>query len=301
MTSPFTQTILVTGAGGQLGSELRNLSTSFSEYKFLFAGRQELPVEDSSMVSKFFKQNKIGFCINCAAYTAVDKAESERDIAFKTNGTAVGELASVCKNHRTKLIHISTDYVYDGTKRTPLKETDPVLPLSAYGKSKLKGEELALTVDPEAIIIRTSWVYSFYGYNFLKTMIRLMGERPELNIVSDQVGCPTSAADLAGAIMLFIARISSGKHFTGIYNYSNEGNTTWYQYAKLIKETIDSECKLNPVLTSQYPAIAIRPAYSVLDTSKIKNALNVEIPFWKDSVTKCIQRLMRGKMNDGIL
>lgn len=298
MIFSITQTILVTGANGQLGNELRKLANNYPGYTFLFSSHQELAIEDSLTLAKFFGKQKIDFCINCAAYTAVDKAETEKEAAYLINGTAVGELAAICKTHGTRLIHISTDYVYDGAKRTPLKETDPVSPMSVYGKSKLKGEELAMAFNPESIVIRTSWVYSYFGNNFLKTMITLMTQKLELRIVSDQVGCPTYAADLARTIMLFISRITSGNLFSGIYNYANEGITSWYQYALLIKETIGSDCNLIPVTTSQYSTAAIRPLYSVLDTTKIKNQLNPAMPFWKDSVQVCIQKILNGRLSE---
>lgn len=293
MQSVLPETVLVTGAAGQLGGELRELSVSLPRYRFLFSTRDELPIDDEKSMLDFFSSTKIDYCINCAAYTAVDKAEVNEEFANLINGTAVERLASVCKSYKTKLIHISTDYVYDGTAKEPLKESDPVAPLNAYGRSKLKGEELAMKVDPDSIVIRTSWVYSSYGNNFLKTMMRLLVEKDELNIVSDQIGCPTYAADLARVIMMFVDKCSSGEEFSGIYNYSNYGITSWYQFAQFIKNKIGSNCTLNPVTSSQYPSAARRPLYSVLDTSKVRQALNIEIPFWKDSAAVCIEKVLK--------
>lgn len=293
MTSSYPETILVTGANGQVGSELRDSAIKFPQYKFLFTDRISFPITDRIAIENFFEKTQIDFCINCAAYTAVDKAESERDVAFLVNGTAVGYLASVCKAHQAKFIHISTDYVYDGTRKEPLKEEEKVAPLNVYGWSKLQGEELALNQNPDGLIIRTSWVYSRYGHNFVKTMMRLLVEKRELNIVADQIGSPTYAADLAEVIMQFVTEHSKGNSLHGIFNYSNYGITSWFQFAQFIKEKISSVCTLHPVNTEQYPTPAVRPKYSVLDTSKIRSALAVEIPFWKESVAKCVDVLMK--------
>jgi dTDP-4-dehydrorhamnose reductase len=284
-------TILVTGANGQLGNELKALSKEYSEFNFLFTSRNKLSIEETESVQSFFTKNKINYCINCAAYTAVDKAESERDKAFKINAEAVGELAKICSGHKTKLIHISTDYVYDGNSSTALKEDFPVGPVNIYGVSKLKGEELALQNNPSTLIIRTSWVYSSFGNNFVKTMIRLLTEKNEINVINDQVGSPTYAADLAEVIMQFVEQMEKGKSFSGIVNYSNAGITTWYNFAEEIKSLIHSDCKINPIPTTSYPTPAKRPLYSVLDTSKVKTLLQIEIPSWKDSLKKCVEVL----------
>ena len=284
-------TILVTGANGQLGNEIRELSDKYPELKFLFTSREDLPIENEKSVESFFQNQSIHYCINCAAYTAVDKAETEKEKAFLINAEAVGKLATICKKHDTQFIHISTDYVYDGTKGVPLKETDAVGPINIYGTSKLKGEELALENNPSSIVIRTSWVYSSYGANFVKTMLRLFSEKEEINVVSDQVGSPTYAADLASAILLFIKRMEEGERFSGIYNYSNTGVTNWYEFALAIKDLSKSNCKIFPTSSSTYVTPAKRPLYSVLDNSKIKEALGADIPFWKDSLKKCLARL----------
>ena len=288
----ISPTILVTGSAGQLGSEIKSLSDSFSAFNFLFVSRSELPIENEKAVQKFFNENAIDYCINCAAYTAVDKAESERDRAFLINADSVGKLAAICESHHTKLIHISTDYVYDGTVSAPLKEDNAVAPINTYGLSKLKGEELALVNNASALIIRTSWVYSSFGNNFVKTMLRLFREKEEINVIDDQIGSPTYAADLALVIMKIIERIQQGQTFSGIVNYSNAGITNWYEFAKEIKSLVHGNCKINPIPTSSYSTPAKRPLYSVLDTSKIKRVLNIEIPSWQSSLRKCIHILM---------
>ena len=284
-------TILITGANGQLGSEIRQLSHNYSFYNFLFTSRDVLPIENSDVLNQFFEKQKIDYCINCAAYTAVDKAETEREKAFHINGDAAGNLAKVCFNHQSKLIHISTDYVYDGTKHLPLKEEDPVAPLNIYGLSKLKGEELVQGHYPGALIIRTSWVYSVYGNNFVKNMLRLFKEMESLNVVNDQLGCPTNGANLAGVIMKFIEGFENNNSYSGIVNYCNSGITTWFDFALTIKEFVNSSCVIHPVSTEQYPTQAKRPKYSVLDTSKIKTMLHIEIPDWKESLYKCLLTL----------
>lgn len=289
----FPISILVTGASGQLGSELKDLSKSFPDFKFIFAGKQELSIINKDAIQKFFDTHKIDFCINCAAYTAVDKAESEKETAYLVNDTAVGHLAAICSSHKTKLIHISTDYVYDGSEKQPLKESDKTGPLNEYGKSKLRGEESALSKNPETLIIRTSWVYSYYGHNFVKTMIRLLKEKKELNVVNDQIGSPTNAADLAFVIMQIIKLHLEGKKIKGILNYSNTGETSWFQFAQFIKEQTGSQCEIHPVTTAQYATPATRPEYSVLDTTLIKSLTGIKIPFWKDSASACIHRLIK--------
>jgi len=288
-----TQTILVTGANGQVGSEFRVLSKSYSQYNFLFVTKDELPIDDVDAVKKYFDINSIQYCVNCAAYTAVDKAETESEKAFLINADAVGNLAAVCKLHNVQFIHISTDYVFDGTATMPYLESNPVKPLGVYGTSKLKGEQLALEKNPDTIIIRTSWVYSSFGNNFVKTMLRLMKERESISVVNDQQGCPTYAADLANVIMQIINkhRTSDIVHQTSIYNYSNSGVINWYQFAVAIKELTNSKCIVNSIPSSQYPTPAKRPQYSVLDTTKIRETFAITIPTWKDSLIKCLALL----------
>jgi dTDP-4-dehydrorhamnose reductase len=292
----ISPTILVTGSAGQLGSEIKILSKSFSAFNFLFVSRAELSLENETRVQKFFNENVIDYCINCAAYTAVDKAESEKEKAFLINANAVGNLAKICSEHQTKLIHISTDYVYNGTVSVPLKEDSTVGPINTYGLSKLKGEELTMNQNPSALIIRTSWVYSSFGNNFVKTMLRLFREKEEINVIDDQIGSPTYAADLALVIMKIIEKQQQGHKYSGIFNYSNEGVTSWYGFANEIKRLVKSNCKINPIATASYPTAAKRPLYSVLDTAKIKSVLNIEIPSWQASLKKCIDILSDEKV-----
>lgn len=287
-------TILVTGANGQLANEIKIVVPQHPQFQYIFTTKEELPIENTAAVKSFFEKNKIDFCINCAAYTAVDKAESETEKAFLVNANAVGNLANICNIYQTKLIHISTDYVYDGNANTPLKENSKTKTLNIYGESKLKGEELAIEEDPSTLIIRTSWVYSSFGNNFVKTMLRLFKEKNEINVVADQYGSPTYAADLAQVIMELVDRINRGKKFSGIFNYCNEGIISWFEFAEAIKVLSSSTCRINPVSTSEYKTAAKRPQYSVLDTSKIKESLKIPIPFWKDSLQKCIQVLNGG-------
>ena len=277
--------ILVTGSNGQLGKELKQLEASFPQFDFIFLSREDLPIHHFELVRNFFKGYHPQYLINCAAYTAVDKAESEKELAFQINAESVGVLAAVCKEYQTHFIHISTDYVFDGTATTPYTEDSPVNPQSVYGASKLKGEKEALQFNPEAVIIRTSWVYSEFGKNFVKTMLKLMSEKEELNVVSDQVGSPTYAADLAEAILKII---SSGKWHPGIYHYSNEGVISWYDFAVAIKELSGSNCSVKPIPTSRYPTPAKRPAYSVLDKTKIQAVFGLRLKDWKSSLATCI-------------
>lgn len=285
-------TILVTGANGQLGSELQVIAPHYTNFKFLFATREELPIENEDAVKDYFANHAIDYCINCAAYTAVDKAEAEAENAFLINATAVANLARICEENKTQLIHISTDYVFDGTASQPYKEKDKTNPVSVYGKSKLQGEASAMQHAPSTIIIRTAWLYSSFKNNFVKTMLRLMKEKKSLptdrhgiNVVNDQFGCPTYAADLATAIMQIITSNQS-KANPGIYHYSNAGITNWYEFAVAIKELTSSNCVVNPIPTLQYPTPAKRPAYSVLDTTKIKETFGLVIPQWKDGLKR---------------
>jgi dTDP-4-dehydrorhamnose reductase len=289
--------ILVTGAGGQLGRELQALAGSHQARKFIFTGHQDLPVEDPAAVQAFFQEHRPQWCINCAAFTAVDKAESEKAAAFRINGDAPGFLAAACRSHQTKLIHISTDYVFKGNSATPLKEDDPTGPINVYGASKLEGEHQALDhYRKGTIIIRTSWVYSQFGNNFVRTMIRLMQERPSIGVVDDQIGSPTYAADLANALL----RIIIGPRFLpGIFHYSNEGSTSWYQFAQAIKEELHirnapgSNCTVNPIPTSDYPTPAARPRYSLLDKSLIKSTYKLSIPDWRSSLNICMTNVTK--------
>ncbi len=282
------KTILVTGANGQLGKELRVAAAAYPQYRFLFTDKETLAINNSDAVKKYFASHPVDYCINCAAYTAVDKAETAKEDAFSINATAVGSLAAACKAANAFLIHISTDYVFDGTAHTPYKETDTPHPVSIYGQSKLQGELLAVENTPAVIIIRTSWVYSSFGYNFVKTMLRLMKERESINVVNDQWGCPTYAADLANAVLQIIGKIPGKALSQHVFNYCSDGPTNWYQFALAVKELTNSNCAVSPISTAEYPTAAKRPAYSVLDTSQIKNHFQLTIPRWKDSLQQCL-------------
>ena len=282
-------TILVTGSKGQLGSELIELSQEYSKHQFFFTDVDELDILDKKTLKDFISGFQPDYVINCAAYTAVDKAETEFELAVKVNFEAVKNLAQICKANNTKLIHVSTDYVFDGKQSIPYIETDKTNAVSAYGKSKLKGEKTILaTKDLDAIIIRTSWLYSSYGNNFVKTISKYAKERNELSIVFDQIGCPTFAGDLAKSILEIIEFSEKNEFKKGIYHFSNEGVCSWYDFTKEIVKMSKIDCKINPIRTSQYPTPAVRPAYSVFDKSKIKSTFKITVPFWKDSLKKCL-------------
>lgn len=292
--------ILVTGANGQLGQEIQQLAASYPQYDFVCLSREQLPIHHTEGVRSFFRANQPDFCINCAAYTAVDKAESERDIAFGVNAKATETLATVCREQDCVFIHISTDYVFDGTASTPYKTDSPTNPQNVYGASKLEGERLALQANPASIIIRTSWVYSEFGKNFVKTMMKLMGERPEINVVNDQFGSPTYAADLAKAILQIIKHLTphsplptlhSPLSTSGIYHFSNEGVINWFEFAVAIRDLSGKTCKVNPIPTSQYPTPAKRPAWSVLDKTRIQEIFGIQLRDWKQSLADCIERI----------
>lgn len=293
LRSDTMKKILVTGANGQLGSELQQLAGFYGQFEFLFTDSTVLPIHDVTRLKTWFAENKPDFCINCAAYTAVDKAESEPEKAMLINGDAVGYLAKACSLHHTRLLHISTDYVFDGSATEPIPETMPVHPLGAYGESKQKGEALAQAILPDSIIIRTSWVFSPYGNNFVKTMIRLMTERKELNVVNDQVGSPTYAADLAKALLEIIVVLNGSRSdsFGGIYHFANEGIISWYDFAKAICAEINSDCIIHPIPSTAYPTPARRPAYSAFDTHKIRQVFGVATPRWQDALQDCIFRI----------
>jgi dTDP-4-dehydrorhamnose reductase len=284
--------IAVTGADGQLGKELQDLADRFHDFDFIFLSKLDLPVEDPGAIDTFFAKYKPRWLINCAAFTAVDKAEEEHELAFSVNATAVGYLSTACKIHKTKLVHISTDYVFNGKAIEPYHEDSATDPVSVYGKSKLAGEQLALKNNPATIIIRSSWIYSVYGKNFVKTMLRLMKEKEQVNVVNDQWGSPTYAADLGEAILQII---NSGKWVPGIFHYSNEGIITWYEFAVAVRDLTGSLCKINSIPASSYPTPAKRPAYAPLNKKKIQEVYGIIIKDWRQSLEKMI-----GWLNHGI-
>lgn len=280
--------ILVTGSNGQVGKELKQLEASFPQFEFIFLSREDLPIHHFELLRNFFKGYHPQYLINCAAYTAVDRAETEKALAFQINAEAVGVMAAVCKEHNTKFIHISTDYVFDGTATSPYREDSVTNPQSVYGASKLQGEKEALQFNPDTIIIRTAWLYSEFGKNFVKTMLKLMSEKDEINVVNDQIGSPTYAANLAEAILTII---SSATWQPGIYHYTDEGIISWYDFALAIKEITGSTCRVSPIPTTAYPTPAKRPAYSVLDKTKIQQQYSVKTKNWKSSLAECISKL----------
>tara|TARA_R110001632_G_scaffold232467_1_gene373349 strand:+ start:3303 stop:4160 length:858 start_codon:yes stop_codon:yes gene_type:complete len=279
--------ILVTGSNGQLGSELKDLESKYSDCNFYFTDVHELDITNHSKVESFIEENEIQIIINCAAYTAVDKAESEYELSEAINNLAVHNFAKIAKQRFIKLIHISTDYVFDGNSFCPYKEDDKPNPQSVYGVTKLDGEKSILKINPSnSIIIRTSWVYSSHGNNFVKTMVRLGNEKDELGVIFDQVGTPTYARDLAKVILDILPDVNNSE--VEIYNFSNEGVCSWYDFAKAIFELKGISVLVKPIETIDYPTPAKRPFYSVLNKTKIKNKFNANIPYWKDSLKNCL-------------
>ena len=285
--------ILVTGAYGQLGSEIKELEKYFPNYHFIFTDIDVLDITCEMEVEDFFNENRPDYIVNCAAYTAVDKAETEQGIANNINAKAPGILAKCSKQINAKLIQISTDYVFAGDANQPYSETDVVNPQGVYGKTKLQGELNCLKENPNSVIIRTSWLYSGFGNNFVKTMLRLGNERDSLKVVFDQIGTPTYATDLAKAILsiIQISEQDSAKFVSGIYHYSNDGVASWYDFAKAIFEISEINCIVNPVLSDQFSTPAKRPHFSVLNKSKIRDNFGIEIPYWRDSLKECILKL----------
>ncbi|MGV3461651.1 MAG: dTDP-4-dehydrorhamnose reductase [Flavobacterium sp.] len=275
--------VAVTGASGQLGQALQHIAPEYPNIKFIFAASAQADITNKASLSSFFQEHKPDFCINAAAYTAVDKAESEPEKAHFVNAVGAKNLAEVCNSNNTTLLHISTDFVFDGTKDEPYTEEDLPNPQSAYGKTKLQGENEIRRIAAKYFIIRTSWVYSQFSNNFMKTMIRLGNERDTLSVVNDQTGTPTNAVDLAQALILIIL---SNKSEYGIYNYSNEGSCTWYEFAKEIFRINNMHIDLQPIPTSAYPTPAKRPVYSVLCKNKISTDFLLDISHWRDSLAR---------------
>ncbi|WP_150468505.1 dTDP-4-dehydrorhamnose reductase [Francisella sp. SYW-9] len=294
--------ILVTGTSGQLGSELREQVsvdenvlgkvTSENGFEYFFTDSNLLNITNHSEVKQYIIDNNIDVIINCAAYTAVDKAESDFEIADKINNLAVANMAYIVKDLNLKFIHISTDYVFDGQSCRPYCENDETNPQGVYGATKLEGEKAVLSISPKnSIIIRTSWVYSYYANNFVKTMLRLGKEREFLGVIYDQVGAPTYAKDLAKCILEILTKLNNQD--VEVYHYSNEGVASWYDFAKEIMSVADINCQINPIVTADYPTPAKRPHYSVLNKNKIKRDFDIVIPYWRDSLKDCIRKLQK--------
>lgn len=290
MTTNLQINILVTGGNGQLGSELKRLAPKLNKkYKFIFTDVEDLDITNEYAVDLYVKKNEIKYIVNCAAYTAVDKAEDDADLCYKINRDAVKVIGDVARRNEAKVIQISTDYVFDGTNSRPYSEDEPVSPESVYGKSKAEGEALLAEACPENyIIIRTSWLYSIYGNNFVKTMINLGRDRDSLNVVGDQTGTPTNARDLARAIGAIIDFSERRAFLPGIYHFSNEGVATWYTFTKEIHRLMKIQCDVKPITTEEYPTRAKRPKYSVLSKMKVKDTFNLAILPWEESLRECL-------------
>ena len=286
MTSP----VLITGSRGQLGDAIRRRMDRFPAYTFTLTDIDELDLCDKKAVLDFVRRGRYAYIINCAAYTAVDRAESDAERCMRINRDAVGHLATAAREVSARLIHISTDYVFDGRATRPYREDDPTSPTSVYGRTKLAGEHVLLEALPtDAVILRTAWLYSEVGNNFVKTMLRLGAERPEIRVVNDQFGSPTYAGDLAEAVL----RVLTAPTFhPGIYHYTNDGVCSWYDFARHILRTAHPACTIVPIPTADYPTPAARPAYSVLDKTRIRQAYGVSIPRWQDSLDRCLQHLL---------
>lgn len=301
--------ILVTGKNGQLGRSLQKIAGDYPQYEFTFIGRDELDLSRSQSIASYFLGKHFDIIINCAAYTAVDKAETEPELADQINHRAVKQIAQIAKLQEATLIHISTDYVFNGQNYRPYIETDTPDPQSVYGRSKLKGELAIQKVNPHAIIIRTSWVYSEFGNNFVKTMLRLGREKSSINVIYDQIGSPTYAGDLAKVILNIISfecindelprlHLGAAEKKVSIYHYSNEGVCSWYDFAKSIFELTDIKCQVNPIESKDYPTPAKRPYYSLLNKSKIKSNVDIKTIIWRESLGVCLKLIEKNKMAD---
>ena len=286
--------ILVTGSNGQLGSEIKDLAGKYENFSFFFMDLPALDICNSSQLDTFFKDKNINTVINCAAYTAVDKAEQDAEVAEKVNAIGVLNLVHALEKVDGKIIHISTDYVFDGNSFLPYQESDEVNPIGIYGNTKRSGELAVLNADIDAIVIRTSWLYSAYGNNFVKTMLRLGNERDELGVIFDQVGTPTNASDLAKTCLDILSYKKQSKMNSKgkMYHFSNEGVASWYDFAIAIMELGKIDCHVKPIQTKDYPTLAKRPHFSVLNKIKIKTHFEIEIPYWRDALVACINKLI---------
>lgn len=288
--------ILITGANGQLGNEVRSLESRYSQFNYIYSDLPEVDITNMELLEFFVSTHKPDVIINCAAYTDVDKAESEIEVAEKVNVFGPRNLAAVSKKVDAKFIHISTDFVYDGRQYRPYLETDLPSPVSIYGKTKLDGEHAVLKENAQALIFRTSWLYSNYGSNFMKTMIRLATERERLSVIFDQIGTPTWAHDLAETLLHIIATNEDYTHKQGVFHYSNEGVASWYDFAFEIMQLGEIDCEVIPICTAGYPSPATRPHYSVMDKTKVKKDFNISINHWKHSLKNCLQQSLKNKL-----
>jgi dTDP-4-dehydrorhamnose reductase len=289
--------LLVIGSNGQLGRSLAKISSAYSSIQFTFVGREQLDLSNPKQVSDYFQSHCFDIIINAAAYTAVDKAESEPELAEQINHKAVKQLAEIAKQRQMVLLHVSTDYVFDGNNHRPYSERDCTRPQNVYGKSKLKGEQAMVQIRPQGCIIRTGWLYSEYGNNFVNTMLRLSEEREQVNVVTDQIGTPTYATDLVHALLkivqskeyLFLFKESVREEEVETYHFSNEGVASWYDFAQAIFEITEKTCNITPVESGQYPTVAKRPLYSVLSKRAIKQQFHLQIPHWRSSLEQCLE------------
>ena len=285
-------TILITGSHGQLGNEMQQAAARFPAFNFLYTDVEDLDICDKAALSAFVKANNVNIIVNCAAYTAVDKAEDDVALCYKINSDAVRNIGEVASENNLKVVHVSTDYVFDGTNYLPYHEDQPVCPATVYGKSKLAGEQALLETCKQAVILRTAWLYSSFGNNFVKTMMKLGTDRDSLNVIFDQIGTPTYAADLADAIL----KVLSHETFVpGIYHFSDEGVCSWYDFTKTIHRIAGITCNVQPIETKDYPARTPRPHYSVLNKAKIKSTYGIVIPHWEESLVRCIDILQQTK------
>ena len=283
------ETILITGSHGQLGNEMQQAAVRFPQFNFSYTDVEELDICDKAALDAFVKAHAVNVIVNCAAYTAVDKAEDDVELCYRINSDAVRNIGEVAAANNLKVVQVSTDYVFDGTNHLPYTEDEPVCPATVYGKSKLAGEQALMEICEQAVIIRTSWLYSSFGNNFVKTMLKLGNERETLNVIFDQIGTPTYAADLANSILIIL----SGDNFApGMYHYSNEGVCSWYDFTKTIHRIAGiTTCDVRPIDTKDYPARTPRPHYSVLNKAKIKTTYGITIPHWEESLERCMKIL----------
>ncbi len=292
-------TILITGAAGQLGNEFRFLAFTNAQFQFIYSDVDTLDITKLQSVRNFFAKNPIQYVINCAAYTAVDKAETDIKLATLINVNGARNLAKVCSEYNAVLIQISTDYVYHNRQNTPFVETDVVSPKSVYAKTKLAGDKAVLKYNTASLVLRTSWLYGTFGYNFVKTMLRLGKEKTDLSVVFDQIGTPTYARDLAKAILFVINKIEtkavSRSTAHGVWHYSNEGVTSWFDFAQAIMDFSDLKCRIHPIVSAQYPTPAARPPFSVMNKDKIKKVFGIDIPHWQSSLRECLKALESGR------
>lgn len=288
----YVKRILITGANGQLGNEMRRLADQHAGFDWDFTDVNELDLCNEEAVLEYCERTRPSYIVNCAAYTAVDKAEDDSETCFRVNRDAVTHLAKAATAINARILHVSTDYVFDGSQRTPYKETDPVCPATVYGKSKLAGEETLFAHCHDSVIVRTAWLYSRFGTNFVKTMLRLGRERDTLGVVNDQIGSPTYAGDLASALMAIILQAEKGRFIPGLYHYSNEGICSWYDFTLKIHALAGiTSCTVSPISSSEYTYRTPRPAYSVLDKTKLIADYGLTIPHWEDSLAVCIAEL----------